>query len=252
MQPEFNFFPNLAAASIAAIDLIEAAAVAAVADKGFFTLVLAGGTTPRLLYQYLATPPCLDRNLNWQDVHFFWSDERCVDPAQPESNYALAHELLLAKISFPPWHAHRILVDKAAPEMAALAYEEELRRFFSPHPELLSDSFPGFDLILLGMGNDGHTASLFPGSPVLEEKNLWVAAVPEPAGNPAVPRITLTLPVLNQASQVIFLTAGAKKKAIIEGIIADPALAASSYPAAMVKPARLHWLHAEREKEGKS
>lgn len=252
MQSEFNFFPNLAATSIAAIDLIEAAAVAAIADKGFFTLVLAGGATPRLLYQYLAAPSGLDRKLNWQDIHFFWSDERCVDPDQPESNYGLARELLLDKVSFPPWHAHRIMADMAPPWMVARAYEEDLRRFFSPHPELLSDSFPCFDLILLGMGRDGHTASLFPGSPVLQEKTLWVAAIPEPTGKPAVPRITLTLPVLNQARQVIVLTAGTKKKAIIEEIAVDPESAASRYPAAMVRPARLHWLHAERENEGKS
>lgn len=251
MRAEFDFLPNLAAASIAAIDLIEAAALAAIADKGFFTMVLAGGTTPRLLYQYLSAPPCLDRNLNWQDVHFFWSDERCVNPDQPESNYGLARELLLSKVSFPPWHAHRIMADIGPPWMVARAYEEDLRRFFSPHPDLMRDSFPCFDLILLGMGADGHTASLFPNSPVLGEKTLWVAEVPDPLGKPAVPRITLTLPILNQARQLIFLTAGAKKKAIIEKIAADPVSAASHYPAAMVRPARLHWLHAEREKEVK-
>lgn len=251
MQSEFNFFPNLAAASIAALDLIEAAAVAAIAAKGFFTLVLAGGTTPGLLYQYLAAPPGRDRNFNWQDIHFFWGDERCVAPDHPESNYALARELLLDKITFPPWHGHRVPTDQA-PSLAARAYEEDLRRFFALYPDLISSSFPCFDLILLGVGDDGHTASLFPGSPVLAEKTLWVAALPEPTGMPAVPRITLTLPVLNQARSVIFLTAGARKKSIIEKINADPESAARRYPAAMVRPAQLHWLQAEREKEGAS
>lgn len=244
MQSIVKFFPNLAAASIAAIDQIEAAALAAIAEKGFFTLVLMGGTTPRLLYQYLATPPCLDRNFNWQNIHLFWSDERCVEHDHPESNYALAHNLLFDKINFPPWQAHRIPADMAPPWMVAQAYEEELRRFFSPHSHLLKDSFPCFDLILLGVGDDGHTASLFPGSPVLKEKTLWVAEVPEPNGEPAVPRITLTLPVLNQARSVIFLTEGANKKAIIDEITVDPKSAADRYPAAMVRPARLHWLHA--------
>ncbi len=247
MKSGFSFFPDLAAASSAAVDLIEAAAVAAIADKGFFTLVLTGGTTPRLLYQNLADHPGRDHNLNWQDVHFFWGDERCMAPDQSASNYALARELLLDKITFPGEHAHRIPADVARPEMAAQAYEDELRRFFSPHPDLLSDSFPCFDLILLGMGTDGHTASLFPGSPVLKEKTLWVAAVPEPTGRPAVPRITLTLPVLNQARLVIFLTAGAQKKTIIEKIAADHDSAAGRYPAAMVQPPQLDWLHAESE-----
>lgn len=251
MPSEFNFFPNLAAASIAAIDLIEAISVAAIADKGFFTLVLAGGTTPRLLYHFLSAPPCLDRNLNWHDTHFFWSDERCVDPGQPGSNYALARELLLDKINFPSWHAHRIPADMAPPGMVALAYEEELHRFFSIHPGLLNNSFPCFDVVLLGMGTDGHTASIFPGSQVLEENKLWVAAIPDPVGKPAVPRITMTLPVLNQARTVIFLTEGDRKKAIVKEIAADPELAATRYPAARVRPPRLHWLHAEREKKKK-
>lgn len=247
MQADFKFFPDLAAASSAAAALVEAAAVAAIAEKGFFTLVLTGGATPRRLYQFLAAPSGPAGKLNWPAVHFFWGDERCVDSARPESNYGLARALLLARISFPAWQAHRILADQAPPDMAALAYEEELRRFFSPHPDLLKGSFPCFDLILLGMGGDGHTASLFPGSPVLQEKKRWVAAVVEPTGQPVVPRITLTLPVLNQARAVVFLTAGARKKAILEEITADPAVAARRYPAALVRPPQLHWLHAEAE-----
>jgi 6-phosphogluconolactonase len=247
MQSDISTYPNLAAASVAALDLIEAAAIAAIADKGFFTLVLAGGGTPRLLYQYMAAPPCLDRNISWPEVHFFWGDERCVDPAHPESSYALARKLLLDKINPPPWHVHRILADIAPPGMVARAYEEDLRAFFAQHPGLVSEGFPCFDLVLLGMGTDGHTASLFPGSPVLEEKKLWVAAVTEPTGEPALPRVTLTLPVLNQAHSVVFLTAGPRKKALLEEIVADPDGAARRYPAARVHPARLNWLHAEEK-----
>jgi 6-phosphogluconolactonase len=244
MQSELNVFPNLAAASMAAIDLIEAASIAAIADKGFFTLVLAGGGTPRLLYQYLAAPPCLNRSINWPGVHFFWGDERCVDPGLPESNYTAARELLLDKVNPPPRNVHRILVEVAPPAMVARAYEEELRAFFAPHPLLFKGLFPQFDFILLGMGNDGHTASLYPGSPVLQEEKLWVAAVPEPAGEPAVPRITLTLPVLNSARAVLFLTTGPEKKAILDEIATDPDTAAHRYPAARVRPSQLTWLHA--------
>jgi 6-phosphogluconolactonase len=245
MPSEIDIYPNLAAASMAAIDLIEKTAIEAVAAKGFFTLVLAGGSTPRLLYQYL-TAPCLDRCLNWPQVHFFWGDERCVDPDRPESNYALARELFLEKINPQPSSVHRIPVEYGPPPIVARAYEEELRAFFAPHPDLVSGSFPSFDLILLGLGNDGHTASLFPGSPALKEEKLWVTAIADPAGEPAVPRITLTLPVLNSARSVLFLTAGAKKKAIWDEIAADPETAARRYPAARVRPARLRWLHAER------
>jgi 6-phosphogluconolactonase len=245
MQPEINKFPSLAAASMAAIDLIEAASIAAIAEKGFFTLVLTGGATPRLLYQYLAAPPCLNRSINWPEVHFFWGDERCVDPGRPESNYTLARELLLNKINPAPSNVHRILVEVAPPAMVARAYEEELRAFFAPHPLLFNGLFPRFDLILLGMGTDGHTASLFPGSAVLQEEKLWVTAIPEPAGEPVVPRVTLTLPVLNSARSVLFLTAGPEKKAILEEIVVDSEAAAGRYPAARIRPSQLTWIHAE-------
>lgn len=243
-----NTFPSLAAAAIAALDLIEAAAVAAITDKGFFTLVLAGGATPHLLYQYLAAPPCLSRSINWPTVHFFWGDERCVAPDQPESNYGQAKELLLDKVNPMPGHVHRILVECAPPPMVARAYEEELRAFFAPHPQLLAGSFPRFDLILLGMGSDGHTASLFPGSPALTEKTQWATAVPAPGGKPAVPRVTLTLPILNQARALLMLTAGPEKKALLDQIEADPKAAAARYPAARLRPEKIHWLHAESSK----
>jgi len=247
MSFAISTFPNLAAASIAALDAIEAVTIAAVAEKGFFTLVLAGGATPRLLYQYLAAPPCLSRSINWPEGHFFWGDERCVAPDRPESNYGQAKELLLDKINPMPGRVHRMLVECAPPAMVAQAYEEELRAFFAPHPKLLAGDFPCFDLIILGMGADGHTASLFPGSPALEEKKQWVTAVSAPAGKPAVPRITLTLPVLNHARTVIFLTAGPAKGNILDEIAADPEKAANRYPAARVTPERLHWLHAEKQ-----
>lgn len=246
MSFTINTLPNLAAASVAALDAIEAAAVAAIAEKGFFTLVLAGGATPQLLYQYLAAPPCLNRNINWPGVHFFWGDERCVNPGRPESNYGQVKELLLDKINPMPGSVHRMLVECAPPEMVARAYEEELRAFFAPHPELPANLFPCFDLIILGMGNDGHTASFFPDSPVLDEEKLWVAAIPVPAGEPAVPRITLTLPVLNHARTLLMLTAGTKKKAILDEIAADSEKAARRYPVARLTSARLLWLHAEK------
>jgi 6-phosphogluconolactonase len=244
MAQEINTFPNLAAASIAALDIIEAASIAAIDEKGFCTMVLAGGATPRLLYQYLAAPPCLNRSINWPEVHLFWSDERCVEPGDPDSNYGMAKELLLDKINTPPRNIHRMMVEMAPPAMVARAYEEELRAFFAPHPDLQRDRFPSFDLVILGMGTDGHIASLFPGSTALEEQETWAVAVMAPAGKPAVPRISLTLPVLNSARSVIVLTAGAQKKLIIEEIAAGPEDAARVYPAARLHPPTLAWLHA--------
>ena len=244
MKPEIRTYENLETASLAAADLIEEAAAAGIRDKGFFTLVLTGGSSPRLLYRNLAAPPYSSR-LAWQDIHFFWSDERCVEPGRPESNYTLAQEVLLNQVIAPPENIHRIAAERGSPEEAAQAYEAELRDFFRPHPELLPGELPRFDFILLGMGKDGHIASLFPDSNLLEEENRWVAAVSQPAGTPPLPRVTLTLPVLNNAQTIVFLIAGAEKEEILKQIQQAPDEAASRYPAARVKAAgRTIWLSA--------
>jgi 6-phosphogluconolactonase len=241
---DLRTFSSREKASLAAADLIEAAAGAAINDKGFFTLVLTGGADVRLLYEYLGGSPYSSR-LSWQDIHFFWGDERCVAPDHPESNHAMARELLLAKVIAPLANVHRMPAEVTPPEKAAEEYEKALRAFFAPHPGLTDGRFPCFDFLLLGMGRDGHTASLFPGSPLLQEEALWVAAVAEPAGQPPVPRITLTLPVLNSAREILFLTTGQEKKIILDQIAADPQTASQQFPAARVRPAGdLRWFHA--------
>jgi 6-phosphogluconolactonase len=244
LEYDLRTFPTLETASLAAADLIEAAAGAAISDKGFFTLVLTGGADVRLLFEYLGGPPYSSR-LSWQEIHFFWGDERCVAPDHPDSNHAMARELLLAKVIAPLVNVHRMQAELAPPEKAAMEYEKTLRAFFAPHPGLTNGRFPCFDLLLLGMGSDGHTASLFPGSPLLLEEERWVAGVAAPAGEPPVPRVTLTLPVLNSAREILFLTAGPEKKTILDQIIIDQQAAAQRFPAARVRPAGdLRWFHA--------
>jgi 6-phosphogluconolactonase len=242
---EIRTFPNLEKASLEAADLIEAAAGAAISDKGFFTLVLTGGQDVRLLYQYLGGAP-YSSHQSWQNIHFFWGDERWVAADHQESNQAMARELMLDRVIAPHANLHPVPVELSSPEEAAAAYERELRAFFAPHPELTNGRYPCFDCILLGMGKDGHTASLFPDSPLLLEEERWVVAVTDPAGEPRVPRITMTLPVFNSGREVLFLTSGPEKKSILDRLSADSSAAAKQAPAARVQPeGGLRWFHAD-------
>lgn len=235
-------YPDLQALAAAVGKRIAKLSEQFVREKGTFSLVLSGGKTPQLLYEKLVSSP-LRQKIQWAKIHFFWGDERCVPPDHPESNFALAYGRLLSKLSIPPGHIHRIQVEEGPPEGVAREYEQCLREFFivSGHgPISISqggEHFPLFDLILLGMGDDGHTASLFPGDPALEEKERWVVAINRPAGKPPVPRVTLTLPVINMARNIFFLVSGPQKADIIRTVMADPEMAAECYPAARVKPA---------------
>jgi 6-phosphogluconolactonase len=184
-----------------------------------------------LLYEQLVAQP-----IAWQHVHVFWGDERCVPPDHPESNYRMVRETLLANIAIPPGNVHRMAGEKE-PGIAAAEYEEELKSFF----QLASGAFPRFDLILLGLGEDGHTASLFPGSDALEETKRLVAATYVAKLNAY--RLTLTLPVLNHGAVVLFLVAGASKAAVVNEILRDDEPSAR-FPAARLDPpdGRLVWL----------
>ena len=206
--------------------------------SGRFNLVVAGGNTPRSLYRLLAEN-YRDR-ISWPRIHLFWGDERYVPPEDRLSNYHMVHEELIEKVPLPPENVHPMPTHFSTPEEAARAYEATLRDHF---PDL-QESRPAFDLVLLGMGGDGHTASLFPGSPALQEKNLWVVAV-EAAGEPPQ-RLTLTLPVLNRARNAWFLVSGSGKGEVLREIFENRERAEQVYPAAMIKPAgRLVW-HLDR------
>jgi 6-phosphogluconolactonase len=192
-----------------------------------FTVALSGGSTPRSLYRLLAEPAYSER-VAWRDVHFFWGDERCVPPDHPDSNYGMANAALLSKVPIPAGNVHRMAGEKE-PQLAAREYENELIAFFG----LGRGDWPRLDLILLGVGEDGHTASLFPENAAVENReNLVVAAYAQKLD---AQRLTLTLPAINQAANISFLIAGASKALIVSEMLkADPA--SSSIPAGRVAP----------------
>jgi 6-phosphogluconolactonase len=207
-------------------------------DKGRFAVALSGGSTPRALYSLLATPE-FNRQISWPQVHLFWGDERCVPQDHADSNYRMVRAALLAKIEIPPGNVHRMAGEKE-PRLAAVEYEDELKNFFQTAP----GAFPRFDLILLGLGEDGHTASLFPESDALQEAKRFVTANYVAKLN--AHRLTLTFPVLNHGAVVLFLVAGASKAPVVEEVLRDDEQAAR-FPAVQVQPidGRLIWLVTE-------
>ncbi len=225
--------------SRAAADLIVEEAREAVARCGTFTLALSGGRTPKRLYELLAKPPRSEQ-IPWKRIHIFWGDERCLPPDHGQSNFALADKNLLAMVPLPEENIHRMQGEVRPPEEAASLYEQHLRAFFGLGPH---DMFPGFDLTLLGVGPDGHTASLFPESPALFEARPWVVASQAPPDAIApVPRLTLTLPVLNTSKTVLFLVVGEEKRQVVKAVAENQMAAAREFPAARVIPrGRLLW-----------
>jgi 6-phosphogluconolactonase len=222
----------------------------AIDARGRFCAALSGGSTPRALYERLALPEFSNR-IPWHGVHLFWGDERCVPPDHADSNYRMVRDSLLSKIRIPPENVHRMAGEKE-PREAADQYELELRKFF----ELGPGAWPSFDLILLGLGEDGHTASLFPGTEALKQTDRLVVANYVPKLDAY--RLTLTLPVLNHGRCVVFLVAGSSKAAAVKAIVGrdlqkdqttntghDHGFSFSSdLPAAQVQPlgGRLVWL----------
>jgi 6-phosphogluconolactonase len=204
---------------------------------GRFSVALAGGSTPRLLYNFLARDPARSV-VPWARTFVFWGDERLVPPSHADSNYRMAWETLLTRVAIPPAHVHRIRTELADPETIARDYENEMR----PHFGIQPPDVPRFDLILLGMGTDGHTASLFPHSPALHERQRL--AVPVHVPHAQVPwRVTLTLPVLNRAGVAMFLVSGEEKRESLRNVLGstyDP----ERWPAQAVQPehGRLLWV----------
>jgi 6-phosphogluconolactonase len=211
----------------AAADEVLQAATEALAQRGRFTIALAGGSTPRSLYTLIAANA--GSAVPWDKVFFFWGDERHVPPEDPESNYRMARETLLSKIPVPAANVFRIPAENPDAAAVADAYEQTLRKFFAPAP----DEFPRFDVILLGVGPDGHTASLFPETTALQEKSRWV--VETWVEKLRTTRITLTLPVLNAARRVAFLVSGTDKAAVLREILEGSA-PGEKYPSKLVRP----------------
>jgi len=203
-------------------------------EWGRFRLALSGGSTPRQLYSVLASQHA--RRLSWAQVEFYFSDERCVPPDQEESNFRMADDTLLRPLGIDPKQVYRIRGEDAS-EKAAAAYESLIReRFGTPHGE-----WPMFDLVLLGLGDDGHTASLFPGSPSIREAKRLVLASQSPRG--VRDRITFTPPLINHARAVVFLAAGARKATAVRTALEDEAIDPMQCPVKSVQPVngRLVW-----------
>ena len=230
-QPEIRILKNAADLFEAAAAEFAAQASAAVRDSGKFTVALSGGSTPKTLYSLLATKP----GIPWDKIYFFWGDERHVPPDNPESNYRMANEALLSKIQVPPENIFRIHAEEKDAAAAAQQYEQTIKDFFHLSP----GQFPRFDLVYLGTGPDGHTASLFPGTAALNETHRLVVANWVPKFD--TDRLTFTYPVLNAAACVTFLATGPDKAPILHEILEN---SAAGLPSQNVRPAngKLIWL----------
>jgi 6-phosphogluconolactonase len=197
-----------------------------------FAVSLSGGSTPRRLYECLAAPEIASR-FPWHRAHWFWGDERFVPHDDRDSNYRMARDAFLSRVPVPNDNIHAVPTKGLSPDQAASAYETTLKQFYGANT--LAPGRPLFDVTLLGIGEDGHTASLFPGQPTLQETRRWAVAV---VGAKAEARITLTYPVLDSSREVAFLVTGKEKR----GVVARAQAGDRTLPAAAVHPiGRLHW-----------
>jgi len=215
----------------AAADLIIQLYEQAVADKGSFTIALSGGNTPKKLYELLATP-VYAKKINWKNIYLFWSDERCVPVSDEENNSHMASQALLNNVPVPKENIFPVPVN-FEPAKAAARYEQMIRTFFK-------DTQPHFDLVLLGLGEDGHTASLFPGTDILDEKKILVKQVY--LKEKKMFRVSFTLPLINDAKHILFLVTGKEKSSILKKIFTKP-VKKPAYPAQLIKPVKgkLFW-----------
>ena len=229
MKLDARVLPDLVSLSRAVLEETFPIIQEAVTKRGRFAIALSGGHTPGKMYSLWAQTEQYRNKTPWDRVHLFWSDERFVPADDPRSNYHMARETLISQVPIPAQNVHPMPTNLSSPEECARAYETELLKFFGSEP-------PAFDVQLLGIGDEGHTASLFPGSRELGEKVRWVAAVRVAAEPPQ--RITLTPVVLNQGRNTFFLVAGEGKRAILSAIRDELASKPSQYPAARIHPAR--------------
>ncbi|GCE47084.1 6-phosphogluconolactonase [Thermosporothrix hazakensis] len=227
-------YADLEALSLAAARCVIQAAHEAIADHGYFTIALSGGNTPKALYSLLAEEPYTSQ-IDWSKVEVFWSDERCVPPDSPDSCYRMAYDTLLGKVPLTEQQIHRVPAEQADRDAASQAYTDEMRRVFK------TEGTPVFDLILLGMGPEGHTASLFPHQESLKEQVRLVMPVTVP--KPPPPRLTFTPPVLNAAKHVLFLVTGKDKAEAVQAVL-EGEYNPEEYPAQIVQPSNgdVTWL----------
>lgn len=228
MARSISVAPDIETLSHEAARYVVRIATEAIATNRRFTIALSGGSTPKKLYGLLAEEPYRSQ-INWAMVDIFWSDERCVPPESPDSNYLMAQQVLLSKIPISANQIYRMPADQADADAASYAYTLEMQQTFG------TDGVPSFDLLQLGMGPEGHTASLFPHQPSLHEQQRLVMPVTVP--KPPPPRLTFTPRLLNAATHVLFLATGAEKqdavKAVLEGDFQP-----DEYPAQIVQPTK--------------
>jgi 6-phosphogluconolactonase len=224
--PQVRVFPDLETLSRGAAVFFSEISVKVLAAQGRFAVALSGGSTPRRFYTFLGENP-FRKDISWEQVHFFWVDERCVSRDHPESNFKLVADTIFSHIDVPDKNIHRIK-GESGPGQAAKEYEQDIRTFFG------ASSLPMFDLVVLGAGEDGHTASLFPDGETLREYDRVAAPVYlEP---PKLNRVTLTVPILNDAAQILFLASGPAKAEIVREILENGNQ--KQYPAGLVHPVR--------------
>lgn len=223
-------FPDFQALSQAAAERIVELARQAIANSGRFSIALSGGSTPRETYKLLAAAPYVDA-IDWSRFHVFWGDERCIGPDDARSNYGMAREVWLKHVPVPAENVYRMRGEDD-PQQSAVAYAKVLQEYFDL-PQVDAAPVPQFDLILLGLGDDAHTASLFPHTAALHEQFRWVVTNQSPAHE--LPRLTFTAPVINAARHVLFLVAGASKASTIADVLQGN-YRPEELPAQLVRP----------------
>ena len=233
--PAIHTFTDAQELTRAAAGLFLEVGKQAIAERNRFLVALSGGSTPKALYSIL-TSDKYAQQLDWSKVHFLFGDERSVPPTHADSNFAMADAMLFSPLHIPSAQIHRMRGEDP-PETAAAQYETTLRHLTAAVP----GQWPRLDLVLLGMGDDGHTASLFPGTASLTEQTRWVVPSTSPQGTRA--RVTLTLGVINHASVVLFLVAGRNKAAVVRRVLEQRPGDPGPYPAALIRPetGRLLW-----------
>lgn len=229
MERIFLGFPDADAVALYAARLFVRLAKEAIWDRGVFHVALAGGRTPRRTYERLAAPE-LSRLVEWSSVQIYFGDERAVEPDHADSNFNTANEALLSGLNLHSSQIHRMAGEKGDLTLAAREYEAELSRFFGVKP---GEGLPRFDLVMLGMGKDGHTASLFPFTAALEERQAWVVRNDVP--QLSTERLTLTPPVINAARCAMFLVDGNDKAEALERVLEGPPNPLE-FPAQMIAP----------------
>ncbi|HEY9638753.1 MAG TPA: 6-phosphogluconolactonase [Coleofasciculaceae cyanobacterium] len=229
MKKFVEVLPDKAALINRSLEVVLSKLQAAIQEQGRCTIALAGGGTPKPLYEAIAT-----QDLPWEKVHVFWGDERYVSPDHPDSNQGMARNAWLDKVDIPAANIHPMPTDGVTPSADAEKHEDQLREFFGT----AVGEFPGFDVILLGIGDDAHTASLFPHTEALQVQDRLVTV----GNKDGQPRITFTAPLINQAHCVVFLVAGAGKRPALAQIFASEA-DPLTYPTRLIKPqGELWWL----------